>query len=54
MIDCPGARFTRNRSGDDYLEFAETKTFVSRYDGESFIPRGVRVTVDPDFKIEMF
>ena len=53
MLDCPGARYVKNRK-DDYLEFAATKSFGSRYDGESVIPFGVRLTVNPCIRIELF
>jgi hypothetical protein len=54
MIDCSGMRFVKNPKGNDYLEFAVAKVFGGRYDGESPIPMGLRLTVDPDFKIELF
>lgn len=54
MIDCPGVRLVRNPKGSDCLEFAAAKVFGGRYDGESKMPMGLRLTVDPDFKIELF
>jgi hypothetical protein len=54
MIDCTGARYVKNRRDRDYLEFAAAKVFGGRYDGESAILMGLRLTVDPDFKIELF
>ena len=54
MIDCPGARYVRDKGGADYLEFAAAKSFGNRYDGESVIPFGVRLSVDPHIRIELF
>ncbi len=54
MIDCPGARYVKNRGGAEYLELAAAKSFGSRYDGESVIPFGVRLTVNPHIRIELF
>ena len=54
LEDSPGARLVRNRNGQDYIEFAAAKVFGRRYDGESVIPMGIRLTVDPDFNIQLF
>lgn len=54
LLDCPGTRYVKNQTGLDYLEFAAAKSFGNRYDGESVIPYGVRLTVNPHFRIEMF
>jgi hypothetical protein len=54
MIDCPGVRYVKNQSGTEYLELAATNSFGSRYDGESVIPFGVRLTVNPNIRIELF
>ncbi len=54
MIDCPGARLVRNPKGSNCIEFATAKVFGRRYDGESPMPMGLQLTVDPDFKIELF
>lgn len=54
LTDCPGARYIQNRQCSCYLEFAAAKVFGRRYDGKSLIPMGLRLTVDPDFKIELF
>lgn len=55
LKDAPGARLVRNRNGQDYLEFAAAKIFGDvRYDGESVIPMGIRLSVDPDFNIQFF
>ena len=53
ILDCPGARYVRDR-GCDYLEFAASKSFGNRYDGESVIPYGVRLQVNPQIRIELF
>jgi hypothetical protein len=54
LIDCPGIRLVRNKCGSDYLEFAAAKCFGDRYDGQSLIPFGIRITVDPDIRIVLF
>src|SRR5262249_12623483 len=54
LIDSPGARLVRNRNGQDYIEFAAAKIFGGRYDGESMIPIGIRLSVEPDFNIQLF
>src|SRR5262245_5029280 len=54
LEDSLGARLVRNRNGQDYIEFAAAKVFGSRYDGESVIPMGIRLSVDPDFNIQLF
>jgi hypothetical protein len=52
--DCPGARYVKDR-GADYLEMAATKSFgQNRYDGESVIQLGVRLSVTPHIRIELF
>ena len=53
MLDCPGARYVKDR-GRDYLELAATKSFGNRYDGESVIPFGVRLSINPHIRIELF
>ena len=52
--NCPGARYVKNKTGWNYLEFAAANIFGGPYDGQSLIPMGVRLSVDPDFKIELF
>jgi len=54
LEDSPGGRLVRNRNGQDYIEFAPAKVFERRYDGESVIPMGIRLSVDPDFNIQLF
>jgi hypothetical protein len=54
LMDCPGARYVKSKNGTEYLEFAAAKSFSSRYDGESPIPMGVRLTVNPHLRIELF
>jgi hypothetical protein len=54
LKDSPGARLVRNRNGQDYIEFAAGDVFGGRYDGESMIPMGIRLSVDPDFNIQLF
>lgn len=54
LKDSPGARLVRNRNCQDYLEFAAGDVFGGRYDGEAIIPMGIRLSVDPDFNIQLF
>lgn len=54
LLDCPGARYVKHKNHSDYLEFAPSKSFGSRYDRESVIPFGVRLAVDPHIMIELF
>jgi hypothetical protein len=54
LKDSSGARLVRNQNGQDYLEFAAGDVFGGRYDREPVIPMGIRLSVDPDFKIEFF
>ena len=53
IIDCPGVRYVKDKRGD-FLEFAQAKCFGSRYDGESPIPYGFRVSVNPSIRLMMF
>jgi hypothetical protein len=54
LLDCPGARYIKTKYGTEWLEFAAAKSFGNRYDGESPIPMGVRLAVNPQIKIELF
>ncbi len=54
LLDCPGARYVAQKNGAEYLEFAPARSFGGRYDGESPIPYGVRVAVNPHIQIELF
>lgn len=54
LLGCPGARYVSDRNGYECLEFAPAKSFGGRYDGESPIPFGVRVSVNPHVRIELF
>ncbi len=38
----------------DYIEFAAAEIFDGRYDDESVIAMGIRLSVDPDFNIQFF
>ena len=53
IIDCPGAIRKVDTTGE-YLEFAESKCFGSRYDGNSSIPFGVRIYIKPSISISLF
>lgn len=54
LKDSSEARLVRNRKGPDYIEIAAGNIFGGRHDGESRIPIGIRLSVDPDFKIQFF
>ena len=54
LLGCEGARYVKDKNGRECLEFAPAKSFGSRYDGESPIPFGVRVFVNPHIRIELF
>ncbi len=53
LIGCNGVRYLNEATGES-LEFAPSKCFGTRYDGESAIPYGVRVTVNPSIQISIF
>jgi hypothetical protein len=50
---CPGARVVSDKRGN-FIEFAAANCFMSRYDGESAIPYGVRLFVKPHIRVELF
>lgn len=53
LLDCGGTRYVNDERGE-YLEFAPAKVFGDRYDGESVIPLGVRIAVNPCISIHLF
>ncbi|WP_119395990.1 Ypar14, super integron cassette [Salinibius halmophilus] len=53
LIDCQGVRRTFDKTGE-FLEFAPSKYFGSRYDGEQSIPFGVRVRVKPNINVVLY
>ena len=56
MQNCPGARMVKDQRGN-FVEFAAANCFSSRYrryDGESVIPYGVRLMVNPHIRVELF
>ena len=53
LIDCPGVRYINDKKGE-YLEFAHSQAFASRYDGDSAVPVGVRLGVKPTITMELF
>jgi hypothetical protein len=54
LNDCPGARLVKYKTDMECLEFAPAKCFGSRYDGQSAITMGIRLSVDPDIMIEIY
>ena len=54
LMDCAGVKRRFEKSGE-YLEFAPSGCFkTSRYDGEMSIPYGVRVSIKPSIKVELY
>ncbi|MFZ5896006.1 MAG: Ypar14, superfamily integron cassette [Myxococcota bacterium] len=53
IVDCDAARWVNDQRGN-YLEFAAGQLFGGRYDGESTIPYGVRVSINPSIAIHFF
>ncbi len=54
LIDCSAVKRVYEKAGE-YLEFAPSKCFgTTRYDGESSIPYGVRVFVNPSIHVALF
>ena len=53
IVDCPGVRYVKDKRGE-FIEFAASKCFGTKYDGESPIPYGVRVSVKPSIQVMMF
>ena len=53
LINCPGVRYVKDKKGE-HLEFAHSQAFASRYDGESTVPFGVRLGVNPTISIELY
>ncbi|MBB3170027.1 Ypar14, super integron cassette [Simiduia aestuariiviva] len=53
LIDCEGVHRTFEND-NEYLDFAPSKCFGSRYDGEQSIPFGIRVRVNPSINISVY
>ena len=53
LVGCDAARWVHDGRGN-YLEFAAFTLFGGRYDGESVIPYGIRVRVEPSLGVEFF
>lgn len=51
LRECQSARYINDKRGE-YLEFAPSKCFATRYD--DVIPYGVRLYVKPSISIEMY
>lgn len=53
LLDCPGLARKLDSTGE-YLEFAASRCFGTRYDGEQSIPYGVRVYIKPTINVALF
>ncbi|WP_029215794.1 hypothetical protein [Pseudoalteromonas maricaloris] len=53
LIDCNGVLRKKDSTGE-YLQFAPSQCFGNRYDGESTIPFGVRVSVNPSINVSLY
>lgn len=54
LFDCPGIKRKCEKSGE-YLELAPANCFgISKYDGESSIQYGVRISIIPQIKVTLF
>lgn len=53
ITDCPSI-VRKVDSRGEYLEFGASKCFGSRYDGETPIPYGVRISIYPSINITLF
>ena len=53
LIDCSGVQRIDNQSGE-YLEFAPSRCFGSRYSDWKSIEFGVRVSIKPSISISIF
>ena len=53
LVECDAARWVHDQRGS-YLEFGAGRLFGGRYDGESIIPYGFRLRVEPSIGIEFF
>lgn len=53
LIDCNGVLRKKDNTGE-YLQFAPSNCFGSRYDAETTIPFGVRVSVNPSIKVSLY
>jgi hypothetical protein len=51
--DCSGTRYVNDLRGE-YIEFAPSQVFGSRYQRDYLIPVGVRLSVKPSICIELF
>jgi len=53
LFKCDAARWVHDQRGN-YLEFGAGRLFGGRFDGDSVIPYGIRLRVEPSIGIEFF
>lgn len=53
ITNCSGTRYVNDERGE-YLEFAPSQVFGTRYNRDQVIPAGVRLTIKPSISIELF
>ncbi len=53
LFDCQGIHRTFENDSE-HLDFAPSKCFGSRYDGEQSIPFGIRVRVNPSINVSVY
>jgi hypothetical protein len=53
ITDCSGTRYVNDERGE-YLEFAPSQVFGTRYERDQVIPAGVRLSVKPSISLELF
>ncbi|MBQ4810311.1 Ypar14, super integron cassette [Pseudoalteromonas luteoviolacea] len=53
LVDCNGVLRKKDNTGE-YLQFAPANCFSHRYDGQTTIPYGVRVMVNPSINVSLY
>ncbi len=53
VMDCPAIKRTLE-NGNEWLDIAPAKCFGSRYDGETTIPYGARISIKPNINIKLY